>query len=138
MIEHDEHDDSLDFPAPVPELSALYRPRASAEWDALAAGIMKAASPELERRRDERGLVRSILRWARPVTVAAAAVLLFGTIGLATTSDAEASVTTPTTPSFAEVVDREPASTLLASDRPPSANDLESALERDSFQQVQP
>jgi hypothetical protein len=134
----DEHDDSLDFPAPLPELSALYPRRASAEWDALAAGIMWSASPELERRREERGLMRSILRSARPVGVAAAAVLLFGAVGLAVTSDAEATVTTAAAPSFAEVVDREPASTLLATDRPPSANDLESALERDSFQQVQP
>jgi hypothetical protein len=138
MIEQDEHDESLDFPAPLPELSALYRRRASTEWDALAAGIMEAARPELERRRHERGLVRSILRLARPVAVAAAAVLLFGGIGLAATSDADATVVTPATPSFAEVVDREPASTLLAADRPPSANDLESAVEADSFQQVQP
>jgi hypothetical protein len=137
MIEQDEHD-PLDFPAPLPELSALYPRRASAEWDALAAGIMEAATPELARRRDERGLVRSILRLARPVTVAAAAVLLFGAIGLAVTSDVEATMTTAAAPTFAEVLDREPASTLLATDRPPSANDLESALERDSFQQVQP
>jgi hypothetical protein len=135
MIDYEEHEEPLDFPAPLPELSALYPRRASAEWDALAAGIMLAASPELERRRDERGLVRSILRLARPVGVAAAAVLLFGAVGLAVTSDAEATVAAP---SFAEVVDREPASTLLATDRPPSAHDLESALERDSFQQVQP
>lgn len=138
MTEHDDHDEPLDFPAPLPELTALYPRRASAEWDALAAGIMMAASPELERRRDERGLVRSILRLARPVSIAAAAVLLFGAIGLAATSDAEATIATAAAPSFAEVVDREPASTLLATDRPPSANDLESALERDSFQQVQP
>jgi hypothetical protein len=138
MIEQHEHDDPLDFPAPLPELSALYPRRVSAEWDALAAGIMKAAAPELERRRDERGLVRSILRLARPVSVAAAAVLLFGAIGLAVTSDAEATMTTAAAPTFAEVLDREPASTLLATNRPPSATDLESALERDSFQQVQP
>jgi hypothetical protein len=138
MIEGHGHDDPLDFPAPLPELSALYPRRASAEWDALAAGIMKAAAPELERRRDERGLVRSILRLARPVSVAAAAVLLFGAIGLAVTSDAEATMTTAAAPTFAEVLDREPASTLLAANRPPSAIDLESALERDSFQQVQP
>jgi hypothetical protein len=135
MIDNEAHDDPLDFPAPLPELLALYPRRASAEWNALAAGIMKAALPELERRRDERGLVRSILRMARPVSVAAAAVLLFGAIGLAATSDAEA---TAASPSFAEVVDREPASTLLAADRPPSAYDLERALERDSFQQVEP
>jgi hypothetical protein len=138
MMEHDEQDDPLGFPAPVPELSALYSGRADAEWDALTAGIMRAASAELERRRDERGLVRSILRLARPVSVAAAAVLLFGAIGLAVTSDAEATVTTANAPTFAEVLDREPASTLLASDLPPSTNDLENALERDSIQQVQP
>jgi hypothetical protein len=138
MIEPDENQDPLDVPAPLPELSALYPARDEAEWDALAAGIMKAASPELERRRDERGIVRSILRFARPVTLAAAAVLLLGAIGLATTSDADAAVTTAATTSFAEVVDREPATALLASDRPPSANDLELAFERDSFQQVEP
>lgn len=138
MIGHDERDDPLDFPAPLPELSALYPRRANAEWDALAAGILKAAAPELERRRNERGLVGSILRLARPVGVAAAAVLLFGAIGLAMTNDAQATVTTAAAPSFAEIVDREPASTLLATDRPPSASDLASVVERDSFQQVQP
>ncbi|HEY2896786.1 MAG TPA: hypothetical protein VGJ12_06595 [Gemmatimonadaceae bacterium] len=137
MIDPNEHDDSLDFPAPVSELSAAYPQRASAEWDALAAAIVKRASPELERRRNERGLVRSILRLARPVGAAAAAVLLLGAIGLAVTSDAEATVPAAA-PSFAEVVDREPASTLLATDRPPSANDLASVLEDDSFTQVQP
>jgi hypothetical protein len=138
MIEHDESQDPLDLPAPLPELSALYPARSEAEWSTLVAGIMKAAAPELERRRDERGLVRSILRFAKPVTLAAAAVLLFGAIGLAMTSDADAAVTTAATPSFAEVVDREPATALLATDRPPSASDLESALDRDSFQQVEP
>jgi hypothetical protein len=69
------------------------------------------------------------------VGVAAAAVLLIGAIGLAATSDAEAMTATS---SFAEVVDREPASTLLATDRPPSASDLERALDPDSFQQVKP
>ena len=140
MTDRNEHaagDESLDFPARVPELSSLYPARANTEWDALAAGIMKVAMPELERRREERGLVRSILRFAWPVSVAAAAVLLFGSIGLTVTSDAEAS-TTSASPSFAEVVDGEPASTLLASDRPPSASDVEYALEGDSFQQVQP
>ena len=82
--------------------------------------------------------MRSILRLARPVSLAAAAVLLLGAIGLAVTSDAEATVPAATAPSFAEVVDREPASTLLATDRPPSANDLASVLEGDSFAQVQP
>jgi len=138
MIEHDENQDPLDVPPPLPELSALYPARAEAEWNALAAGIMKAAAPALERRRNERGLVRSILRFAKPVAIAAAAVLLFGAIWLATTSDADAAVTTAATPSFAEVVDREPATALLASDRPPSANDLENAFERNSFQQVEP
>jgi hypothetical protein len=137
MIGRDEHDDSLEFPAAIPELSALYPARASAEWDALAAGIVRAAQPELERRR-ERGLMPSMLRLARPVTLAAAAVLLCGAIGLAVTSEPEATVTTAAPPSFAEVVDREPASTLLVADRPPSASDLESALDGDSFQQVQP
>jgi hypothetical protein len=70
--------------------------------------------------------------------VAAAALLLLGGIGLAVTSDAEATVPAATAPSFAEVVDREPASTLLAADRPPTANDLASVLEGDSFGQVQP
>ncbi len=138
MIAPDSPDDSLDFPAPLPELSALRSSRTTAEWDALAAGIVQAAKPELERRRGERGLVRSILRLARPVGLAAAAVLLSGAIGLAVTSDAEATVSSTSAPSFAEVVDREPASTLLAADRPPSTTDLETALERDSFQQVHP
>ncbi len=138
MIDHDERPEPLDFPAPIAELSSLYPQRATAGWDALAARIMQAASPELERRRDERGLVRSILRLARPVSMAAAALLLLGGIGLAITSDAEATVPAATAPSFAEVVDREPASTLLAADRPPTANDLANVLEGDSFTQVQP
>jgi hypothetical protein len=137
MMDQDDHDHSLDVPAPVSELSALYPERANAEWDALAAGIVKAALPELERRREERGLVRSILRLARPVSLAAAALLLLGAIGLAVTNDAEATVPAAAS-SFAEVVDREPASTLLANDRPPSANDLASVLEGDSYTQVQP
>jgi hypothetical protein len=135
---HEDEGSSLDFPAPISDLSALYPQRADAEWDALAAGIMKAAEPMLERRRGERGLVRSILRLARPVSVAAAAMLLLGAIGLAVTSDAEATVPAVGAPSFAEIVDREPASPLLATDRPPSAKDLASVLEGDSFAQVQP
>ncbi|HLB08307.1 MAG TPA: hypothetical protein VK617_02150 [Gemmatimonadaceae bacterium] len=127
--------DSMDLPAPITELAELYPARAEHEWQALVAGIVRAAAPELARRRSERGLVRSILRWSRPVGVAAAAVLLIGAIGLAATNDAEAMTATS---SFAEVVDREPASTLLATDRPPSASDLERALDADSFQQVGP
>lgn len=127
--------DSMDLPAPIAELAGLYPARAEHEWQALIAGIVHAAAPELARRRGERGLVRSILRWSRPVGVAAAAVLLIGAIGLAATNDAEAMTATS---SFAEVVDREPASTLLATDRPPSATDLERALDPDSFQQVKP
>jgi hypothetical protein len=127
--------DSMDLPAPILELAGLYPARAEREWQTLVAGIMQAAAPELARRRSERGLVRSILRWSRPVGVAAAAVLLIGAIGLAATNDAEAMTATS---SFAEVVDREPASTLVATDRPPSASDLERALEADSYQQVRP
>jgi len=137
MIEHDEESGALDFPEPVAELASLYPTRADAEWETLVASIVRGAAPELARRREERGVVRSILRWARPVGLAAAAVLVIGAIGLAVTTDAEA-VTTTTNPSFAEVVDREPASVLLASDHPPSAGDLERALESDSLQQVHP
>lgn len=137
MTAHDDEQNAhgLDLPAPITELGTLYPPRAEGEWNALAAGIMRAAAPELARRRNERGLVRSLLRWSRPVSVAAAAVLLVGAIGLAATNDAEA---TTTTSSFAEVVDREPASTLLAADRPPSASDLARALDADSVEQVRP
>ena len=135
MTAHDDNDETLDFPAPIAELSSLYPKRSDDHYRALVAGILTAAAPELARRRSERGLVRSILRWSRPVGVAAAAVLLVGAIGLVATSDAEALTATS---SFAEVVDREPASTLLATDRPPSATDLERALDPDSFQQGQP
>jgi len=137
MIEHGEEGEPLDFPAPIAELTSLYPARAEAEWSSLVSSIMKGAAPELARRRDERGIVRSILRWARPVGLAAAAVLVVGAIGLAVTNDAEAMVAGPT-PTFAEVVDREPASALLASELPPNASDLEAALESDSLQQVQP
>jgi hypothetical protein len=137
MIEHEEEGGALDFPEPIAELALLYPVRAEVEWDSLVASIVKGAAPELARRRNERGLVRSILRWARPVGMAAAAVLVVGTIGLAVTNDAEAMVTAPT-PSFAEVVDREPASALLASELPPSAGDLERALESDFLPQVLP
>ena len=137
MKENEEEGELLDFPAPIAELSSLYPPRAQPEWDALVSGIMKSAAPELARRRDERGLVQSILRWSRPVGIAAAAVLVFGAIGLAVTNDAEA-MATVSAPSFAEVVDREPASVLLALDRPPSASDLERVLESGSLRQEQP
>lgn len=137
MIEHESEDGALDFPAPIAEVGALYPARADAEWESLVSGIMKGAAPELARRREARGFMRSILRWARPVGLAAAAVLVVGAIGLAVTNDAEAMVTS-SAPSFAEVVDREPAAALLASDRPPSASDLERALESDSVQQVHP
>lgn len=143
MIEHDagtSNEDArdmseLDLPAPITELSLLHPKRETAEWEALAAAIISSAAPELARRRGERGLVHAILRWSRPVGLAAAAVLLAGAIGLATTNDAEPLTATS---SFAEVVDREPASTLLATDRPPSASDLERVLDSNSFQQVQP
>jgi len=137
MKEHEEERGPLDLPAPIAELSSLYPARAQTEWDALVSGIMRGATPELARRRNERGLVRSILRWSRPVGIAAAAVLMVGAIGLAVTNDAEAMVSA-SSPSFAEVVDQEPASALLALDRPPSASDLERALESDSLQVVQP
>jgi len=135
MTVHDDNDETLDFPAPIAELASLYPKRSDDHYRALVAGILAAAAPELARRRSGRGLVRSILRWSRPVSVAAAALLLIGAIGLAATSDAEANTATS---SFAEVVDREPASTLLAADQPPSASDLERALDPDSFQQGQP
>lgn len=130
-----ESEDSMELPAPISGLSALYPRRSESEWNALVEGIMRAAAPELTRRRGERGLARSILRWSRPVALAAAAVLLLGAIGLASTNEAEAMTAAP---SFAEVVDREPASTLLATDRPPSASDLARVLDPESFQQVQP
>ena len=37
-----------------------------------------------------------------------------------------------------EIVDREPATVLLSTDGPPSASDLATALESDSYQQVEP
>jgi hypothetical protein len=136
MIEHDDDDtESMELPAQIAELSAMYPRRTDDEWNALVASVMTSVAPELARRRSERGLVRSLLRWSRPVAAAAAAVLLVGGLGLAFTNDAESPVATS---SFAEVVDREPASTLLATDRPPSASDLESVLENDSFRQEQP
>ena len=137
MIENEEEGGELQFPAPIDELRSLYPVRADAEWNELISGIMKGAAPELARRRSERGFVRSILEWARPVGLAAAAVLVIGAIGIAVTNDAGATVPA-SAPSFAEVVDREPASALLATDLPPSARDLERALESDSLQQVHP
>jgi hypothetical protein len=138
MIEREEEDGgALDFPEPIAELASLYPARATAEWDSLVSSIVRSAAPELARRRSERGFVRSILRWSRPVGLAAAAVLVAGAIGLAVTNDAEAMVSA-SAPSFAEVVDREPATALLASDLPPSAGDLERAFESDFLQQVHP
>ncbi len=136
MTEHEnEQNEPIDFPLPIAELSSLYPRRGDDEWRGLVAKITAAAAPELARRRGDGGLVRSILRWSRPVGIAAAAVLLVGSIGLVATNDAEAASTSAT---FAEVVDREPASSLLATDRPPSAADLARALDPGSFQQGQP
>jgi hypothetical protein len=135
--EHDEHDDPLDFPAPIAELASHYPGRDDAKWDAMVAGVMRSAAPELARRRARRGIVPSLLQWARPVGIAAAVIFLFGGAGLAMTSDAEAN--TPVSAlTFAEVVDREPATRLLATEGPPSASDLARVLEGDVTQQVQP
>jgi hypothetical protein len=136
MIADDEAGTPLELPAPIAELSAMYPVRDEAAWNALVAKIVVGAAPGLARRRGERAVVRSLLRWSRPVAAAAAAVLLFGAGALTLTSDAEAMA--PAAPSFAEVVDREPATVLLMADRPPSANDLATALEGDSLQQVEP
>lgn len=136
MNEHEnDRNEAIDFPAPIAELSSLYPRRADDDWSALVAKITTAAAPELARRRGEGSLVRSILRWSRPIGIAAAAVLIIGAVGLVATSDADA-MSTPAT--FAEVVDREPAATLLVADRPPSASDVARALDPESFQQVQP
>jgi hypothetical protein len=136
MTEHEnDQNEPIDLPAPIAELSSLYPRRPDDDWGALVAKITTAAAPELARRRGEGTLVRSILRWSRPVALAAAAVLIAGAVGLVATSDADALTSSAT---FAEVVDREPASMLLAADRPPSASDLARALDPESFQQVQP
>jgi hypothetical protein len=130
-----DRNESIDFPAPIVELESLFPNRADVDWQSLVAKVTTAAAPELARRRAERGIMRSILRWSRPVGIAAAAVLLTGAIGLAAMNESEAVATSAT---FAEVVDHEPASTLLAADRPPTASDVARALDPDSYQQVQP
>jgi hypothetical protein len=135
MIQNESGGKPLELPRPVAELSARYPARADADWDALVSRIVASAAPELARRRGERAVVRSILRWSRPLAACAAAVLLFGAVALTFTSDAEAMATPP---SFAEVVDREPATVLLSADRPPSASDLATVLETDSYRQVEP
>jgi hypothetical protein len=135
MIQNDAGGKPRELPPPVAELSARYPARASSEWSALVSRIVASAEPELARRRGERAVVRSILRWSRPLATCAAAVLLFGAVALTFTTNAEA-MSTP--PSFAEIVDREPATVLLSTDGPPSASDLATALESDSYQQVEP
>jgi hypothetical protein len=132
---HDDERDSTELSAPIAELAALYPVRAEREWDALAARIVRGAAPELARRRRGRVVMRPMLRWSRPLATLAAAVLLIGTFALTIASDAEA---TPVAPTFAEVVDREPASVLLSSDRPPSASDLARALDEEFLPGAQP
>lgn len=135
MIQNDVGGKPFELPPPVAELSVRYPARDDAEWNALTSRIVASAAPELARRRGARAVVRSILRWSRPLATCAAAVLLIGAAALSMTSDAGA-IATP--PSFAEVVDGEPATVLLSADRPPSANDLATVLEADSYQQVEP
>jgi hypothetical protein len=135
MIRNDEGGKTLELPAPVAELSARYPARPEREWDALASRIIASAAPELARRRSEHAVVRSILRWARPLAAFAAAVLLVGAMGLAMTSGAE---TANASPSFAEVVDREPAAVLMSADGPPTANDVATVLDADFTQQGEP
>lgn len=134
MIQNDVGGKPRELPPPVAELSARYPARRSDEWDALVSRIVASAAPELARRRNGRAIVRSILRWSGPLSLAAAALLLFGVAALTFTNDAEAMSPAP---SFAEVVDREPATVLLSAERPPSANDLATVLDVD-YQQVEP
>ena len=135
MMQPDAGGKPRELPPPVAELSARYPGRSDAEWNALVARIVAGAAPELARRRGERAVVRPLLRWARPLAVSAAAVLLLGAVALSLTSDAEAMATPP---SFAEIVDREPETVLLVVDRPPSATDLATMLDADYNPQVQP
>lgn len=135
MIQNEDGGRPLELPPPVAELSARYPARGDAEWNALVSRIVASAQPELARRRGEHGVVRSLLRWSRPLAVCAAAVLLMGAFALTLTSDAQAPATAP---SFAEVVDREPATVLLSADRPPSASDLATVLDAEPNQQVEP
>jgi hypothetical protein len=135
MTRNDDGGKPLELPAPVAELSARYPARPEREWDALVSRIVASAEPELARRRREHAVVRSILRWARPLAVCAAAVLLVGAIGLTMTSDAEVASASP---SFAEVVDREPATVLLSADGPPTASDVATVLDADFTGQGEP
>jgi hypothetical protein len=135
MIQNDVGGKPRELPPPVAELSARYPARTEDEWNALVSRIVVGAAPELARRRSERAVVRSMLRWARPLAVSAAAVLLAGVVALSVTNDAEAMATPP---SFAEVVDREPATVLLMVDSPPSASDVATVLDADYYPQEQP
>lgn len=135
MTRNDDGGTPLELPAPVAELSARYPARPAREWDALVSRIVAGAAPELARRRDEQAVVRSILRWARPLAVCAAAVLLVGAVALTMTSGAELASASP---SFAEVVDREPATVLLSADGPPTAGDVATVLDADVTSQGEP
>ena len=68
MIEHDSpKTNPLDFPAPHRRVGrAAIRAREMPSGTSLVAGIMTGAAPELARRRNERGFVRSILRLGAP------------------------------------------------------------------------
>lgn len=135
MIQNDVGGKPRELPPPVAELSARYPARSEDEWNSLVSRIVAGAAPELARRRSERAVVRPLLRWARPLALSAAAVLLVGALALSLTNDSEP-VAAP--PSFAEVVDREPATVLLVVDRPPSATDLATVLDADYNPQGQP
>ncbi len=116
-------DDAGDAAAePIPELALLRSTDDSARWSALAARIVRAAAPELARRRQP-GLVPAMVGWARPILVAAAVLLVAGALALrATPGVASTGSTVPTVVELLEV--EEPAASWLVENRGPATGDL--------------
>lgn len=57
--------------------------RDSERWESLVRGIVQAAGPELGRRRQQAGVMPTLLSWARPALSAAATIALLFSLGVA-------------------------------------------------------
>ncbi len=79
---------------------ARHRPldpgRGPDRWEAAVEGIMRAAAPELARRRQQAGLMPTLLAWARPALSAAATIAVLFSLGVAVNAGRAAPASEPT------------------------------------------